>query len=30
MARSDRKYIDPSQVLRALVDDFGNPIPIGD
>lgn len=30
MARSDKKYADPTAVLKALVDDFGNPIEIGD
>ncbi len=30
MARSDKKYADPTGVLKSLVDDFGNPIEIGD
>lgn len=30
MIRSHRKYLDPTAVLAALVDDFGNPIQIGD
>ena len=30
MIRSHRKYLDPTAVLTALVDDFGNPIQIGD
>ena len=30
LIRSHRKYLDPTMVLTALVDDFGNPIHIGD
>lgn len=30
MARSDKKYADPTGVLKAIVDDFGNPVEIGD
>ncbi|CAG9334956.1 unnamed protein product [Blepharisma stoltei] len=30
LIRSNRKYADPSNVLNALVDDFGNHIEIGD
>lgn len=30
MARSDKKYADPTAVLKAIVDDFGNPVEIGD
>jgi ubiquitin carboxyl-terminal hydrolase 25/28 len=30
MLLSDKKYTDPSRVLNAIVDDFGNPIQIGD
>lgn len=30
MIRSHRRYIDPSSVLNALVDDFGNQLMIGD
>lgn len=30
MARSDKKYADPTAVLKALVDNFGNPVEIGD
>jgi len=30
MARSDKKYGDPTAVLKAIVDDFGNPVEIGD
>ncbi len=27
---SNKKYTEPSDVLRALVDDFGNPLSLGD
>ena len=27
---ANRKYVDPSPVLKCLVDDFGNNIQIGD
>jgi hypothetical protein len=30
MAAINRKYTEPSDVLRALVDDFGNQISLGD
>ncbi|CAG9320649.1 USP28_3 [Blepharisma stoltei] len=30
MIRSNRLYVDPGNVLKALVDDFGNQIAIGD
>jgi hypothetical protein len=30
MTRSSRKYQDPSPVLNALVDDYGNQIKIGE
>lgn len=30
MIRSNRKYLDPSKVLDALVDDFGNRFEVGD
>jgi hypothetical protein len=30
MIMSNRKYTEPSNVLRALVDDFGQPILFGD
>ena len=30
MIRSNKKYVDPSNVLKSLVDDFGNPLEIGD
>lgn len=30
MARSDKKYADPTAVLKSIVDNFGNPIEIGD
>lgn len=30
MLLSDKKYTDPSRVLHAIVDDFGNPIQIGE
>ena len=30
MILSDRKFVDPSDVVNAIVDDFGNPLPIGD
>lgn len=30
LAKSDKKYADPSGVLRAIVDEFGNPIQIGE
>jgi hypothetical protein len=30
MTKSEKKYADPTGVLKSLVDDFGNPIEIGD
>ena len=30
LALSDKKYADPSGVLNSIVDDFGNPIQIGE
>ena len=30
LAKSDKKYADPSGVLHSIVDDFGNPIQIGE
>jgi ubiquitin carboxyl-terminal hydrolase 25/28 len=27
---SDKKYIDPSDVVKSICDDFGNHLPIGD
>ncbi len=27
---ANRKYVDPTAVLRSLTDDFGNPISIGE
>ena len=30
MTKSDKKYADPTGVLKAIVDDFGNPIELGD
>ena len=30
MIASDRKYIDPTDVITSIVDDYGNQIPIGD
>jgi ubiquitin carboxyl-terminal hydrolase 25/28 len=30
MIRSHKKYVDPTNVLNTVVDDMGNPIPIGD
>ena len=30
LALSDKKYTDPSAVLHAIVDDYGNPIQIGE
>lgn len=29
MAKSDKKYADPTGVLRSLTDDNGNPVEIG-
>jgi ubiquitin carboxyl-terminal hydrolase 25/28 len=30
MALSSKKYTEPSEVLRSLVDDFGQPLTLGD
>ena len=30
MIASDRKYVDPTEVVQGIVDDFGQPLPIGD
>jgi len=30
MMLANRKYVDPTAVLRSLTDDFGNPISIGE
>lgn len=30
MIASDRKYIDPTDVMTSIVDDYGNELPIGD
>lgn len=30
MLLANRKYVDPTQVLKSLVDDFGNPILVGE
>ena len=30
MIFANRKYVDPTPVLRSLTDDFGNPISIGE
>jgi ubiquitin carboxyl-terminal hydrolase 25/28 len=30
MALTNRKYTEPSDVLRALVDDFGQPLLLGE
>jgi hypothetical protein len=30
MIVANRKYVDPTAVLRSLTDDFGNPISIGE
>jgi ubiquitin carboxyl-terminal hydrolase 25/28 len=27
---SDKKYIDPTEVVKSICDDFGNHLPIGD
>lgn len=29
MARSDKKYADPTGVLRSVTNDFGQPVEIG-
>ena len=30
MIASDRKYVDPTNVMTSIVDDYGNELPIGD
>ena len=30
MVLTNKKYVEPSKVLKSLVDDFGNPIEFGD
>jgi ubiquitin carboxyl-terminal hydrolase 25/28 len=30
MALINKRYTEPSEVLRALVDDFGQPLPLGE
>lgn len=30
MIASDRRYVDPTDVISSVVDDYGNEIPIGD
>jgi ubiquitin carboxyl-terminal hydrolase 25/28 len=30
MTKSDKKYADPTNVLKSIVDDLGNQIGIGD
>lgn len=30
MIASDRRYVDPTDVIGSVVDDYGNEIPIGD
>lgn len=30
MIASDRKYLDPTNVMTSIVDDYGNQLPIGD
>ena len=30
MLMANRKYVDPTSVLRSLTDDFGHPISIGE
>ena len=30
MISSDKKYLDPTNVITSIVDDYGNEIPIGD
>lgn len=29
MAMGDKKYVDPSNVLRSVTDNYGNPVEIG-
>lgn len=30
MIGSDKKYVDPSDVVKSICDEFGNVLPIGD
>lgn len=30
MTKSDKKYADPTDVLKALVDEYGKPVQIGE
>jgi len=30
MIGSDKKYVDPTEVVKSICDDFGNVLPIGD
>lgn len=30
MINSDRKYLDPTDVISSIVDDYGNDLAIGD
>jgi ubiquitin carboxyl-terminal hydrolase 25/28 len=30
MIGSDKKYVDPTEVVKSISDDFGNLLPIGD
>ena len=30
MIGSDKKYVDPTNVVKSICDDFGNHLPIGD
>jgi ubiquitin carboxyl-terminal hydrolase 25/28 len=30
MTKSNKKYADPTMVLKSIVDDYGNPIEIGE
>lgn len=30
MIGSDKKYVDPSEVVKRICDEFGNVFPIGD
>lgn len=30
MIASDRRYLDPTDVVTSIVDDYGNELPIGD
>lgn len=30
MIGTNKKYVDPTEVLKSICDDFGNHLPIGD